>query len=152
WRMTAQRLLLERQDQKSLSLLKKLCSKGKSPEARVHAIRILAGLNALSDQEIELALKDPAAGVREHGLQLAEPRLTRSPALSSRTLALADDPDARVRFQCALSLGELNEERTIPALAKIAMGGLDDKWTRAAALTAITHRERLFLKEMLSGI
>ena len=152
WRMTAQRLLLERQDPKAAPLLKKLCVKGKTPEARVHALRTLDGLGALGDEEIEAALKDSAAGVREHGLQLAEPRLAHSSPLASHSLALANDPDARVRFQCALSLGELKEDRTVPALTKIVMAGLDDKWTRAAALTAITHRERQFLKDVLTTV
>jgi putative heme-binding domain-containing protein len=152
WRMTAQRLLLECQDPKAAPLLKTLCVKGNTPEARVHALRTLDGLNALGDQEIQAALKDPAAGVREHGLQLAEPRLARSSALASQSLALAADPDARVRFQCALSLGGLDNDRTVPALTKIVLASLDDKWTRAAALTAITHRERQFLKDVLTSV
>jgi putative membrane-bound dehydrogenase-like protein len=148
-RMTAQRLLIERQDTKAVSNLKSLATNGKAPEARVHALRTLEALGSLTDRQIETAMTDPDPGVREHGIQLAETRRLQSPALASRLLSLADDPNPRVRFQCALSLGDLNDDRIIPALAKIAVHGLDDKWTRAAALSSIAHGEDRFLHEFL---
>src|SRR5262249_25565176 len=52
WRMTAQRLLLERQDEKAAHYLNDIAAKGKTPEARVHALRTLEGLGALSNNEI----------------------------------------------------------------------------------------------------
>jgi len=148
-RMTAQRLLLERQDKKSVSYLKSLCAKGKTPEARVHALRTLEALGGLTEREIKDALHDKNPAIREHAIQLAEPRLSDSPSLVKELLTLAVDPDARVRFQCALSLGDVNDDRIIRPLAKIAAQNLNDKWTRAATLTAITHHEELFLHEFL---
>lgn len=149
WRMTAQRLLLERHDKKAVPYLKSLSAKGKRPEARVHALRTLEALGGLTEEEIKQALHDKHPAVREHALQLAEPRLSISPVLITELLALAQDPDARVRFQCALSLGDVNNDKIIPPLARIATQNLDDKWTRAATLTAITHREEPFLHEFL---
>src|ERR1043166_139174 len=156
WRMPPQRLLLERHEPKAVLLpqavpyLKSLCKTGKTPEARVHALRTLEGLGALRDEQIGGALADEHPAVREHGIQLAEPCLARSPALSQRLLALADDPDSRVRFQCALTLGGLNDDQVVAALVKIAARNLDDKWTRAAVLTAINRREERFLHEFLA--
>src|SRR5207245_1246898 len=122
---------------------------GKTPEARVHALRTLEGLGVLADEQIERAMSDEHPAVREHIIQLAESRLSHSPALVERVLALADDPDSRVRFQCALSLGAVDDDQIIPALVKIAVRSLDDKWTRAAVLTAITRREERFLHDFL---
>jgi len=147
WRMTAQRLLLERQDPRAVPYLKSLATKAKTPEARVHALRTLEALNALDDDQISAAMKDSDPDVREHGIQLAESRLKHSPSLANRLLALADDPNPRVRFQCALSLGDLNDDKIIPALVKIASRGVDDKWTRAAALSSITGREDKFVDQ-----
>src|SRR5207302_1592801 len=65
WRMTAQRLLLERQDLKAVPYLKSMAAKARTPEARVHALRTLEGLNALEDDEIAAAMKDRDSGVRE---------------------------------------------------------------------------------------
>ena len=137
WRVTAQRLLLERQDKAAAPFLKVLVKNGKTPQARVHALRMLEGLNALSDAEIQIALNDKDANVREQGIQVAESRLTTSSKLLSRVLAMADDSDARVRFQCALSLGEVSDKKIVPALAKIAQRDMADKWARAAVLTSI---------------
>jgi putative membrane-bound dehydrogenase-like protein len=149
WRMTAQRLLLERQDKKAVSYLKSLSVKGETPEARVHALRTLEGLGALTEDEIKGALHDKNPAVREHAIELAEPRLSSSSVLPTELLTLADDPDPRVRFQCALSLGDINDVRVVRPLAWIAIRNLDDKWTRAAVLTGINHREELLLREFL---
>ncbi len=149
WRMTAHRLLLERGDQQAVEPLSKLLKKSQSPEARVHALRLLQRLNGLSDTLIERALLDPEAAVREHGLELAETKLTNSPALAQRVLALADDPDARVRFQCALSLGEFPDDKIVPALNRIVTQNPEDRWTRTAALTAVHDREYLFFRQLL---
>ncbi|HSU53486.1 MAG TPA: PVC-type heme-binding CxxCH protein [Candidatus Dormibacteraeota bacterium] len=152
WRMTAQRLLLERQDKNAVPLLSSACKSGKTPEARVHALRTLEGLNALDDAEIQAALEDKDAGVREHGLLLAEPRLSGAPELAAGVMRLADDPDARVRFQCALTLGDWDDDKIVRYLAKIAVRGMEDKWTRAATLSAISKREEPFLRELLAEV
>ncbi|MEO7297088.1 MAG: PVC-type heme-binding CxxCH protein, partial [Verrucomicrobiota bacterium] len=72
WRMTAQRLLIERQDKSAVPILKSLVKNGKTPEARVHALRILEGLGALEEKQVLIALSDTDPNVREHGIQLAE--------------------------------------------------------------------------------
>jgi putative heme-binding domain-containing protein len=150
-RMTAQRLLLERHDHEAVKPLTRLAEKAKTPETRVHALRTLEALNGLSDEQIERALLDNHPGVREHAIQLAEPRAAGSPALSSRLIRLAVDPNPRVRFQCALSLGELRSD-IIPALAQIITQNASDKWTRAAVLSAVNHQEEQFLHAMLAVI
>ncbi|MDB6028327.1 MAG: putative rane-bound dehydrogenase [Verrucomicrobiales bacterium] len=152
WRVTAQRILLERQDKAAVPILKSMVKNGKTPQARVHALRMLEGLNALADAEIQLALADKDANVREQGIQVAEVRLPKSAKLLSRVIELAGDPDARVRFQCALSLGEVSDDpKTIPALAKIAQRDMGDKWARAAVLTSVGHEADKLLHLLLAS-
>ena len=86
WRMTAQRLLLERQDKKAAPLLAKSAENEKTPETRVHALRALEGLGCLTDAQIKRALNDKHPAVREHAIQLADPRASFSPALAARLL------------------------------------------------------------------
>jgi putative heme-binding domain-containing protein len=62
---------------------------------------------------------------------------------------MAGDPDARVRFQCALSLGEFHNAKIIPALVKVASTDLDDKWSRAAVLSSIKGLESRFFHEFV---
>lgn len=148
WRMTAHRLLLERQDKSAAPILKSLVNNAKNPETRVHALRILDGLGALEEKQILVALSDKDPNVREHGIQLAEPLLKNSSALTSQVLKLADDPNARVRFQCALTLGELQDPNVVVALAKIAERDANDRWMRAAVLSSLNGRA--ILSEIMS--
>lgn len=148
WRMTAQRLLIERQDKSVVPTLKLLVKKGRTPEARVHALRTLDGLNALPVQQILTAVLDKDPNVREHGIQLAESHLD-DVALAEKVFELAKDENPRVRFQCALSLGELQSPKVIPALVKIAERNPDDRWMRAAVLSSIGGRANDFLSAIL---
>ncbi|HXU75586.1 MAG TPA: PVC-type heme-binding CxxCH protein [Methylomirabilota bacterium] len=150
WRMTAQRLLLQRRDSKAVPRLEALCSTAKSAEARVQALHILDGLGALPEALVTRALQDQSPAVREHALQLSESLLPHSPGLTRAAIALAEDPDPRVRFQCALSLGEATGDRVVAALASIAARDLDDKWARAAVLTSIAGREEAFLRQFIA--
>ena len=88
--------------------------------------------------------------MRENAIQLAEARLANSKKLSARVLALANDADARVRFQCALTLGELDNPQVIPALAAIAARDIDDRWVRAAVLSATDKRADELLETFIS--
>ncbi len=65
-------------------------------------------------------------------------------------MKLPDDLDARVRFQCALSLGELSGAKKIPPLAQIASRHCEDKWFRAAALSSVNGHAGEFLMELIN--
>ncbi len=151
WRMTAQRLLLERQDKKAWPYLRKLAQKGQSPEARVHALRTLEGVGGLSSSEnvLTAALSDASPAVREHAILLNERRCAVNPDLASLIASAKDDPNPRVRFQAALSLGEARGDDALLALLAIALRDMDSKWTRAAVLASIAGREDQFLQGML---
>lgn len=140
-RETASRLLYERQDAAAVPQLREL-QHAAFPLARLHALYALAGLHALQERDVLAALDDPAPGVREHGLKLAETLFvqgTPSAALTARFLALADDPDARVRYQLAFTLGEIKGEGKVPPLAKIVRRDLASSWTRAAVLSSLAQ-------------
>ena len=96
WRLTAQRLLLERQDTSVVPALRKMVLEGDSPQARLHALYALEGLSSLDESLLEKVLADTHPGVREHALQLAETYLSRR--LASRLTALVEPGlDAAVR-------------------------------------------------------
>jgi putative membrane-bound dehydrogenase-like protein len=146
WRDTAHRLLFERQDQAAVPLLRKMlhsrsATPAHGPDAkalgRLHALWSLQGLGALSDGDIAAALDDPAAGVREHGVQLGESRLVMSPLLRQKVGVLAQDPSPRVRFQVALTLGSVQDPAAVAALAEVARRDAGDEWTRSAILSSV---------------
>ena len=148
WRDTAHRLIFERQDKSAVKPLQNLLRQSKSPLARLHALYSLDGLAGLSEEDLLLGLNDSAAGVRENALRLAEPRLKSSPVLVTKILALADDPDTRVRFQTAFSLGETSDPRTTAALLKIIKHDGDNTWIQTAVLSSAANSAA----EMLAGV
>jgi putative membrane-bound dehydrogenase-like protein len=136
WRLTAQRLLVERQDKSAVPALEKMARKANLPQARAHTLWTLEGLNALAEDLIETALKDRVAEVREQALRLTEGRLASSARLRTAAAALADDPSPRVRFQLVFTLGEANSTETSAALTRIARRDFADSWTRTAVLSS----------------
>ena len=67
-------------------------------------------------------------------------------------LRAAESKDARTRFRAALGLGESRDARALPAMAKIAVLGAEDRWTRAAVLSGIAGRGREFATAVLKEL
>lgn len=137
WRMTAQRLLVERQDKAAVKELEALARGGPTAEARVHALWTLDGLQSLQSLLVEAGLHDPSPNVREQALQLSEARVANSPSLRSAVLAAGGDESPRVRFQAALSIGALTGSDAVAALAKILVRDGADPWVQTAALSSV---------------
>ena len=141
WRETAQRLLFERQDRSVIAPLNAMVKERPSAVGRLHALWTLELLAALDPAAISLGLDDPEPRVREQAIRLAETRLDREPALLTKVLVLADDPNPMVRFQLAFSLGEASTSpRAIAALASIASTDASSQWARAAVSSSISGR------------
>jgi putative heme-binding domain-containing protein len=135
-RDAASRLLYERQDKSAVPLLAALVRESPSVPARHHALGALDGLGALDSAVVIAALGDRDARVRERAVYLAEILVQRGVAperLAAAMAPLADDADARVRLQLALSAS------VIPGLsgayARLAERDHADKWISAALLS-----------------
>src|SRR5262249_20980622 len=103
WRLTAQRLLIEKGDRAAVAPLEKLAGSPRSAVGRAHALWTLDGLGALKPGLVLAALEDKEPGVREQALKLAEPRLAGSAEFCAKVVAMADDPSPRIRFQLAFT-------------------------------------------------
>jgi putative membrane-bound dehydrogenase-like protein len=151
WRYTAQRLLFERQDRAAVPELKRVVTSGE-PRARLHALWTLDGLKVLDESLIVKALSAPHPGVRENALVLAEAHLPKSKQLRDRVLALAEDGDARVRFQVALTVGQLKDSRAGAALTKILLRDHAYRWSRVAALSSLATGEEKVFERILDDV
>jgi putative membrane-bound dehydrogenase-like protein len=140
WRRTAQRLLLERQDRSAIGPLRKLCSSSDKPLGRLQAAWMLHGLGALDSDVVLRLLKDDHPRVREQAVLLSEPWLDKSAAIEKQVVQRAADSDPQVRFQVALTLGEWDSDQILEPLAKIALAGAADRWTRAAVASSVPRR------------
>jgi putative membrane-bound dehydrogenase-like protein len=138
-RLTAQRLLIERGARKPLAALEKVARAGGSPQARLHALYTIDGLEALTPELVGAALGDAEPAVRVHALKLAERWLDQGGMLA-RVLKRADDPDPRVRLQLAFTLGASARPEVLPAVARLARAEGQDPWMRAAILSAVPER------------
>jgi putative heme-binding domain-containing protein len=138
-RDTASRLLYQRQDREAVAPLKMLAGEGKSPLGRMHALYALYGLRALDVAMILHGLHDPDPRVREHALRLAEPFESDSP-VRARLEQMTDDPDLRVRYQLAFSLGAVQGEMPSRGLAKLAGRDGGDPWFRLAVYSSVNGR------------
>jgi putative heme-binding domain-containing protein len=144
-RVTAQRLLVERQARSAVPALRQMARADTRPLGRLHALWTLQGLGLLDETTLERALRDPQAGVRENALQLSENFLPQSKKIAARVIALAEDPSARVRFQAALTLGGAGAEAPA-ALRQILARDYAQHWTRLAVLSSM----RSNIAELLS--
>ncbi|WP_149241873.1 PVC-type heme-binding CxxCH protein [Dyadobacter sp. 32] len=133
WRLTSQRLLLEKQDNSVVVLLKKMFTEGKDGIGRLHALYTLEGLHALDATLVKKALSDPEPGVREHGLMLAE----KFPQYFTEVVNLIDDVSPQVAFQATLSLGQFQEKSVLSILAKVIEKNADNVSYRQSVLSSV---------------
>ena len=131
-------MLYERQDPAAVAPLRRLLVEAVAPlpQTRIDALWSLQGLSALRDDDLIEGLGDRTPQVRAQALLLAEHRLEASPKLMEMALGLARDPDSRVRFQAAFSLGETKDPRARTALAQIVRRDGDNPWIRIAVLSS----------------
>src|SRR5262245_44740733 len=146
-RQTAQRLLLERQDASAVPFLAKLAQESLLPQARVHALWALEGLSALDVALITQALKDPDSHVREHALRMCEPLLEK-PEVKNAVFAMSRDPEPRVQFQLALTLGNSQDRRALAMLADLALERSADSWFRVAILGSVAESAYSFFEQL----
>src|SRR5207247_10556360 len=133
WPRTDARLLVYRQAQESPALLLRFLKESPSAVGRLHGLWTLEGLGKLEAAVVQKALADPEPGVRENAIRLAEPFLSGEGRLVERLLAMAGDPDARVRFQLLCTLGGLDSAAARGARDRLLFAGIEDDWMQVAA-------------------
>ncbi|MDX1637038.1 MAG: ThuA domain-containing protein [Balneolaceae bacterium] len=154
WRMTAQRLLVERGQTDVLSDLYALVEQRQVDEmglnsAALHALWTIHGLGMLDGSNREAigvvleALEHPAAGVRKAAIQV----LPRTPENNEAIVAsgVLNDPDPRTRKTAILSTIEMPERSEIgERLYQLSMDSdvVEDEWlAEALKLAAAKHAE-----------
>jgi putative heme-binding domain-containing protein len=144
-RDTAQRLLAHRRDPGAVAPLRALALATKRPKARAQAIWTLVEIHGLDEPSLLAGLDDPDPRVRA-AVVPAFSSMGPSKMIADTLIRLADDPDAHVRFQVALALGNIDDWRGGEALAKLVKRDGNDSWMRAAVLSsARRHVDTLLL-------
>ncbi|MDE2926482.1 MAG: c-type cytochrome [Acidobacteriota bacterium] len=146
WRLTAQRLLLQRQDRSALPALREMAGNRENPQGRLHALFALEGLSALEEAIVGEALEDDQPGVREQAVILAE----KFPGLLPKLVKMTGDPSPRVAFQLSLSLGEFSGPRVHDAFRDLVARHGEDPWQRAAVLSSDAGSSLKLLQSMVA--
>ena len=153
WRETAARLIYERQDIGVQGALEKLISEDAPPVAKVHALGALHGLGVLSLQVIDQTLEAEHPRLLEHAVRLSEPWITQSTSLQRKILALANHADDRLRFQVALTLGQMADHpETVNALQHVIMRKDTDKWIRFAIISSLPESTDQLLEKVIQEV
>jgi len=139
-RDTAARLLAQQRDPASVAPLRKMLADSTNPRGRLHALYALQTLGQLEAADLLARLSDPEPRIREHAARLSEGFVKNSPEIMDSLISLANDPDARVRYQTAFSLGEVPGAAATAALARLAEKNASDRWFRLAILSSVHNR------------
>ena len=144
----AHQLLLWKHDLSAVPLLENLARTGQLPQTRLQALCVLDGMNALTHSSIVTALQDHHPRVRENALRLAEHH--ESSEVVETAVELAQDKDAKVCLQLALSLGEWKSPLATHALAELAVRFANEPFVLSAIMSSALPHSPEFLKELVT--
>lgn len=137
-RETASRLLYERQAVEIVHDLVELVRSAQTPYGKIHAAGLLLSFDNLQANVLAELLKDGNPRVREVAVRLARQRGDVK-ELSEQLKGLVDDPDPRVRYELALTAGELNVRERVPILTEVLARDGGDPWIMLAALSSLSE-------------
>ncbi len=139
-RAAAHRTLIEQPKPDLVPDLEGLVGGSPQAETRARALWVLHAWKRLGAGTLRSAARDRDPGVREQAVKIAGHARPAAPGGSDVAVEAALDESARVRFVAAVALGNRSDPQSTRALARIALRGGDDKWTRAAVLSGLGGR------------
>ena len=134
----AQRMLIWQAAPNTIAPLEQMVVKGKTPQARLHALHTLGARNKLDESLLTRGLADPHSTVRRHAIRLSEPFLQKaSPQLKARVLALGSDPDPQIQLQMLYTLGQWEDADAAQLLGRMLLRCGSDPYLLSAALSSL---------------
>jgi putative membrane-bound dehydrogenase-like protein len=136
-RETAQRLIIERQDQSAAAPLRKLLADEYGTEVtRIHALRTLEALGALTTEDLTIALEGSGVRLKTHAVQAAEPFLAGNDALKRQLSDFSNERDSRLLAHALMALAEVDSPLATTFAIKAAKQIEADPWLQLAALSS----------------
>jgi azurin len=162
WRMTAQRLLVERGNPDVLPELYELVTNHATEQsgdhfAAIHALWIIDGLGALSKDDkaeeiVKGALNHPSAGVRKAAIQILSKSLWTEESVTKSNVL--NDKDPNTRLAAIVSLIEVAPSeslgKTLYALS-LEEEVKKDEWLSKAVYAAATQHRKGFLDAFIAA-
>lgn len=152
WRDTAHRMLVERADAATVPALRALAMQVTDTRARLHALWILDGIDAIDEATVRQALVAPDRDIRRAAVRIAERWLgDANHPVAADVRARIQDSDRSVRRQVAASLGVLPERDRVAAVSTLLAADGDDPIAADAALSSLRGVEDATLTQMLAS-
>lgn len=152
WRETAQRLLVERRDNSSVSGLQKIALDKTSP-GHLNAIWTLHGIGKFDAKLFWKLTKNTSPAGRAALLRISEAWLAKADqAFVDHALSELNAPEPEIQRQAVLSLGELPDASRINHLAKFASQGSRIEAMDEAFVSGIAGLEITFLKQLTNPL
>jgi putative heme-binding domain-containing protein len=128
--------------------VERLAVQATNAKVRLQALCTLSGLQSLGNRVLLTALRDAHWAVRRQALVLAEPRFGQMSELDSQLLSLQVDPDLRVRYQLAFSLGEWKGGPAGQALGKLMLKDWQNDAMQMALLSSAPSHFQQIVEEV----
>jgi putative membrane-bound dehydrogenase-like protein len=139
-RDTAARLLCERRDPAAMGLLTNMIYNARNPLARLHAMGTLQALGGVSEPVVLKTLRDSDPAIRTRALLLCETLVSDgliSEGLWNQLRLMTGDFSADVRYQLALTLGQIRHEGRPQLLAQMLGGAIGDPLLQTAIFSSL---------------
>jgi putative membrane-bound dehydrogenase-like protein len=141
-RITAQRLIVEENDEEARDLLLKTYEQTNDALTRVHILYTLRELGVDLENLLMSCLEGPEPLARQQGLRLTEPYLSNHTAFREKVLSMTRDVDPGVQMQATLTLSTLGadlSDRVIEAIRPVVSAHYADPYVRMACVAAAKH-------------
>ena len=137
-RDTVHQMLLWRNANEQIERIAALATAATSPQARIQALAVLDGLNAVTPKLLARTLQDPHPRVVRHALLLSQPHLNQHASLRQAVLKQEGHRSPSVRLQLAICLGFATGSDASHALARMAQTEHDNHFFIAAIQSSLT--------------
>jgi mono/diheme cytochrome c family protein/glucose/arabinose dehydrogenase len=148
WRLTAQRLLVERRAVGTADAVRTVLTSSPDPLARLHALWTLDGLGIVTTSDVLTGLADEDTRVRAAACQVAETADVH--AVAEPLAEVAGGGDRLTAAQALLSLGQLGTEQAREALTEMVRTRADNALIRSAAVNSLAGHEPDALRTLLA--
>ncbi len=148
WRLTAQRLLVERRAIGTADAVRTVATTSPDPLARLHALWTLDGLGVATTDDVRTGLADADARVRAAACRVAETADVH--AIVEPLAEVARGGDRLTAAQAVLSLGQLGTTQAREGIIEMVRTRADDALIRSAAVNSLSGHEPDALRRLLS--
>jgi len=153
-RDTAQRLLVERNEAKTIPLLQAKAASEANPLGRIHALWTLDGIGQMDPKTLMASLASDDPKVRAAAIRVSEPVLRMidpKEFVEKFGSMAARDLQQDIQLQLAFTLGEMSGPKAEEGMLAIARNSAANVYIRDAILSGLYKRELEFLEAFLDS-